>query len=115
MSDEETENVLEMVRRYLSDDAPVDWQRLKAALPSQREWLETNEQIEATLYAMAAGTKEASTDALKELKARYNETLEKLLLERLDSGPSIRVTPEYRQEFRARCIERLRECKRFAE
>ncbi len=46
MSDEEREKVLAKVRRFLSDDAPIDWQRLKTELPSQREWVEANEGID---------------------------------------------------------------------
>jgi len=111
MSDEEREKILEKVRHFLSDDEPVDWQRLKEGLPSQGEWLETNEEIEATLHRMLAGDVEASETTVKEIKAKYDAALEKEILKGLESGPSIPVTPEYWQKFRAQCVERLKQKK----
>ena len=58
---------LAKVRRFLEGSEPVDWQRLKDGLPGQREWLEANEEIEATLHAMVAGEVEASETTLKEI------------------------------------------------
>jgi len=111
MSDEEREKIVAKVRRFFSDNEATDWQRLKAGLPSQRAWLEANEEIEAMLRGILLGTVEASDATLNEIKAKYNRALEKELLKGLDSGPSIPLTPEYWQEFCARCTERLKQKK----
>lgn len=108
MSDEKREKILAKVRRFLSDDEPVNWQRLKAELPHQREWLEANEEIEETFKGMIAGTVEASDATLKEVKAKYDAALEKELLKGLDSGPSIQATPEYWQKLRERLNDKMR-------
>jgi hypothetical protein len=76
MSDDEREKILAKVRRFLSDDEPIDWQQLKAGLPHQREWLEANEEIEETLKGMIAGTVEASDVMLKGVKAKHDAALD---------------------------------------
>ena len=61
---------------------------------------------------IAAGTYATASNYLEELvredqKRRARERLEALLLEGLDSGPPIEVTPEYWEQKRARLLARF--------